>query len=384
MRILVLTSRFPEAGGKGDQIRALPFVRHLARRHEVTVLSTGSPSSAAALTDLEQIATVVLAPVERTLRALSAAGAVARGAPAQVGWMTPRRAWRVTRDLAARHDVVLAMTVRTLRGPLPAPVVLDHVDALSLNMERRARGPEAFPVRAAAAADGFLLRRHERLAATWSAAQVATAAEDAARLPADPPVLVLPQGWDGPMWEEPPGHLRDIDVIFTGYMRYPPNRAAAEWLARDILPRVRRRHPDVNAWIVGRAADTLDVAGVNVASDVPDLLGYLRRAKIAVLPLREGTGTPNKAIEAAASGTALVSTPWVVERFGLPAATAEDAEGLARGVGEYLDDETARRAAVARIHDVLQTLDWARLVARLEGALERAGSESARRERSHG
>ena len=72
--------------------------------------------------------------------------------------------------------------------------------------------------------------------------------------------------------------------------------------------------------MVGRDASSLRLSGVEVASDVPDLLAYLRRAKVAIAPLRIGTGTPYKVLEAAASGAAVVATAWAAQCFGLPAA----------------------------------------------------------------
>jgi glycosyltransferase involved in cell wall biosynthesis len=138
-------------------------------------------------------------------------------------------------------------------------------------------------------------------------------------------------------------------------MRYPPNRDAAEWFASEILPEVRRRRPGTTAWVVGRDASSLRLSGVEIASDVPDLLAYLRRAKVAIAPLRMGTGSPYKVLEAAASGAAVVATPWAAQGFGLPAA-GEGAQALARRTVELLENEALRaeqaRAglAVARRH----------------------------------
>jgi hypothetical protein len=354
VRLLVVSARFPEAGGKGDQSRAFSFIRHLTPAHEVAVVTAARASSAEAEAALRALADVEIAAPHRARRGVAGLWCLVRLCPAQVGWMMPGGAWSRTREHASKADVVLVNTSRSLRGPLPAPVVLDHVDALSLNMQRRAGGPERLPIRAAARLEAALMRRWERRVARWCTRQVATTAEDAASLPAQPRCEVIPVGWDGQAAVDERSE-RDLDVVLSGHMRYPPNRDAAEWFASEILPEVRRRRPGTNAWVVGREASSLRLPGVEIASDVPDLLAYLRRAKVAIAPLRMGTGSPYKVLEAAASGAAVVATEWAANSFGLPAA-GDGAEDLARRTVELLDDEALRaehaRAglAVARLH----------------------------------
>ena len=43
MKVLVLVTRFPHPGTKGDQSRAWSWIAQLARSHDVTVLTTGRP-----------------------------------------------------------------------------------------------------------------------------------------------------------------------------------------------------------------------------------------------------------------------------------------------------------------------------------------------------
>jgi len=379
VRVLVLSPRFPEPGAKGDQVRAFHQVAHLAAAHDITVLTAGQPSSPAERERLRALATVEIDPVGTFTRLLSALGALVRRQPAQVGWMTPAPLWRRSMALAREADVVLANTARSVRGPLSTPIVLDHVDALALNMARRAQGPERVAVRLAARVEAVLLRRWERCCAQWSAAQVVTSSEDADHLWPSPSPIVLPIVWDGEPFAERPGHVRDIDVIFTGSMRYPPNHAAAAWLAGEIVPKLHALRADVRVCIVGRDAGKLRLApGVEVAADVPDVSSYLRRAKVAVAPLRGGTGAPNKVLEAASCGAALVATPWVLERFDIAGAPAETAEEFARAIDELLADEELRRATATRALAALGAHAPGVVIARLEAVLREAGEAAAR------
>jgi hypothetical protein len=368
--VLVVSARFPEAGGKGDQSRAFSFITHLARTHEIAVLSAARGSSREAEHALRKVADVQIAAEGPLRRGLASLSDLVRLRPAQVGWMMPGGAWRRVLARARDADVVLVNTSRSLRGPLPAPVVLDHVDALSLNLRRRAGGPEGPPRRVAARVEAALMRRWERQAAGWSASQVVSAPDDAASLPPQPPCHVIPVGWDGAHAPENPG-ARDLDVVLTGNMRYPPNRDAAEWFDAEVLPAVRRLRPGTSALVVGRDASSLRLTGVEVASDVPDLVAYLRRAKVALVPLRIGTGTPYKVLEAAASGAAVVATPWAARCFGLPAGGSR-ADELAQRAVDLLEDAGLRAEQVRAGYAVAAQHRGDELARRLEELLEAA------------
>jgi glycosyltransferase involved in cell wall biosynthesis len=346
VKVLIVTARFPEPGMKGDQIRSRQLVELLAADHEVTVLTAARPSSAAVARELEALADVIAVPVGRPGRTIGALSALTRGLPAQVGWMTPPKVLRALDRAVANNDVVIVSTIRCLPRPLAAPTVLDHIDTLSSNMRQRAELERRSLLRAAALVEARLLFRHERRAAHWVAAQTVVSPIDAAALPQIPLPVVI-----GMVLELEPLEttvLRDIDVILTGDMRYPPNRDGAEWLVREIVPALRRRRADVRVVVAGRAADAqISLEGIEVLSDVPDIGDLLRRARVAVVPLRSGTGEPIKLLEAAGAGAAPVATPWVARAVGIDVDTASDAESFAAAIDRLLSDETTRAERVA-------------------------------------
>lgn len=345
MRILIVCARFPERGQKGDQLRVREHVGLLSLTHEITVVASGLPSSAAAQRELECLATVRILAPRPLARAISALTGAVRARPFQVGWMMPRKAWSVAMQAAKRSDVVLVSTIRCLPGPLSAPTVLDHVDALSVNLRQRAELERNPAMRLGARVEARLLASHEARAAGWVAAQTVISSTDALALPDRPLPVIIPASWEpsaaGGATE------RDIDVILTGNMRYPPNRDAALWLAREIAPRLRSRRPDARVVVAGRAAGELALQGVEVHSDVPDLAELLQRARVAAVPLRRGTGVPVKLLEAVANGAAVVCTPWVSRAAELDVDTAENAEEFAGAIARLLGNEALRRERLA-------------------------------------
>jgi len=354
MRILIVAARFPEPGHKGDQVRTWQQVELLAERHQLTVLTAGAPSSSQARRALEDVVDLVSVPAGATVRALSAASSSARGRPVEVGWMMPRPAMARAVALARLHDVALVSTVRCLPRPLPVPVVLDHIDALSANLAQRAQLERHGALRWAARIESRLLAEHERRVASWVAAQIVVSRLDAELLAPEPIPEVVPHVM-AVVDYDPAAATRDIDVIFTGDMRYPPNREAAVWLAGAIAPALRRRRPEVRVVVAGRAADRLGVTGVEVVSDVPDLRAVIRRARVAAVPLRSGTGVANKLLEAAAAGAAVVASPRAGAASGLDVDTAADAESFAAAIDQLLADEDLRQdravAALAGLQD---------------------------------
>jgi glycosyltransferase involved in cell wall biosynthesis len=376
LKVLVVSPRTPAAAGKGDQLRALQLTRALAARHTVEVLTTAAGARVpGAEAEVASVARLLVQRVTPAARLAGAVGALAQGRPLQVGWMTPPRAWRTVRRRADEADVVLALTVRALRGPLPVPVILDHVDALSLNMRRRAGGPEPAPLRLAARAEAALLRRWERRLARWVAVQAAISPVDARELPAPPEVHVLPNSVELPAAMPGEGQ-RDIDVVFTGNMAYPPNADAARWLSEAIAPALWRRRPEASVWVVGRAARRLALdPRIEVRADVEDVGDYLRRARLALAPLRIGTGAPNKVLEAMAAGATVVATPAAVAPFGFPPgalATADGADGLAAVADRLLADDHERRRIAEHARALVVAYGAAAQRERIEGIVRQA------------
>jgi glycosyltransferase involved in cell wall biosynthesis len=110
-------------------------------------------------------------------------------------------------------------------------------------------------------------------------------------------------------------------LLFVGPLTYEPNLFAAEWLVREILPRVRERVPGAGLTIVGEHEGVplrrLQVDGVELAGWAPDVTPHYRAAGVAVTPLHSGGGTRLKVMEALARRVPLVSTSFGCEGLDL-------------------------------------------------------------------
>jgi polysaccharide biosynthesis protein PslH len=355
VRILLVSARAPKLDGKGDQIRAAQLLADLPASDELVLIRPDTAERC----DVERRADVHRFAVSYPRRVLSTVLALTRGRPLQAGWFGPQTCVRLACDLAPTVDLVVFVTARTWCDGVTKPRVVDHVDALSLNARRR--GAASSPIlRPVWRYEGWALRRLELRIAAAARAQIVTAPEDAAALAGTPEVIPTAAPDMPEHAAEPHPDGRDIDVIFTGNMRYPPNRDAARWLVDEIGPALRAKRNDTRIAVVGRDADRVARADqVEVISDVPSLADYIRRAKVAVAPIRHGTGVSTKVMEATVEGAAVVATPSATSGIALPADAFSAATGTAdfvREITALLDDPQLRSKRVARAREHLAAI----------------------------
>lgn len=129
------------------------------------------------------------------------------------------------------------------------------------------------------------------------------------------------------------------DIIFIGGFNHRPNVDAAVWTAKEILPRLLERLPEVKIHVLGShpPREVLELQNEHfiVEGFVTDdqLQNFYRRSRISLVPLRYGAGIKGKVIEALRYGTPVVTTPIGAEGI-------EDAERVT-AVRETAEDMAA-------------------------------------------
>jgi glycosyltransferase involved in cell wall biosynthesis len=184
--------------------------------------------------------------------------------------------------------------------------------------------------------------------------------------------VVVANGYDrlGP----PPVERSGSTLLFVGNLGYPPNADAVRWFANDVLPLVRAEVPDAVFRAVGGGSGALaDVGrldGVTLTGRVEDVQAELDGAAVAVVPIRFGSGTRLKVIEALANRLPMVSTTLGSEGIGVVdgvhALLADHAKAQAAACVRLLGD----RALAANLADAGEALwadryQWKRLQAEL-------------------
>ncbi|MGA3315844.1 MAG: glycosyltransferase [Candidatus Korobacteraceae bacterium] len=142
-------------------------------------------------------------------------------------------------------------------------------------------------------------------------------------------------------------------IVYQGGMDWYPNRDALEYFVRQVLPLVQKQVPEVRLIAAGRnpapefKALFSDVTALEFTGTLPDLRPVIAKAAVAVVPLRIGSGTRLKILEAGAMRKAMVSTSIGVEGLNFEAGKeiliADDPVTFARHVVELLHDSARRK-----------------------------------------
>ena len=350
MRILACVHEAPAEPLNGFGLQVAEVFDRLADRHDVRMLaytpSYGSPLQ-------RDYVTLLPRPASTTWRWLldtrpRGADALAEGMRAAVG--------RELRDW--RPDVVHVTSGRlaALRRDLgDVPSVLAALDAWHLNVA--AKAALASPARRALLTlEGRRVRRF--LAAEYPAFDrvVVVSEEDRDALREVAPSLdpvVVPNGVDAEAFSPGQTPAREPGaVVFSGAMDYPPNEAAAAFLAREVMPAVWEGVPAAHLWLVGRlpspAVAALASDQITVTGEVDRMGPWLRRAAVYVCPMVSGTGIKNKLLEALACAAPVVCTSLACRGLtavsGEHLAVADDAASLAAEIARLLADDDAAAA----------------------------------------
>jgi glycosyltransferase involved in cell wall biosynthesis len=140
----------------------------------------------------------------------------------------------------------------------------------------------------------------------------------------------------------------ELRLLFAGNLTYRPNVEAVVLLVREVLPRLRRRLGErpLSVTLVGRASaevERLASPAVSVRGFVEDLGPLYAQADVVVAPLRTGTGTRIKLLEAFAHQVPVVATPAAAEGLafldGRHLLVRADPDGLAAAVADLATDE---------------------------------------------
>jgi polysaccharide biosynthesis protein PslH len=337
----------PEAGVTK---RTYHLLEEMARRHEVTVLSLGTPDQEARIRkqigDRCREVVFVNGRVPRWVNLLK------RIQLAVLGQSLLRHSFTSKLQDAfddlfrrERFDLVIlsAPVLSYYRRAAGVPCITDTHN-VEYDMWHRfylqARGVVA---RAYYWYQYRLLRGDELAACGEGDALLTTSERDKSVFAKDLPdqaIHVVPNGVDLDYFAPPPVEPDQKSMVFCGLMNYSPNDEGMTFFLDRVLPLIHREVPEATLTIVGsgvsrsiqrRATDRITVTGY-----VPDVRPYVARGQVYVIPLLVGGGTRLKALEAMAMRKAIVTTSVGCEGIDLvheeSALFADTPEGLAQAV----------------------------------------------------
>jgi glycosyltransferase involved in cell wall biosynthesis len=369
MKILAVLLSPPVPATAGHRVRNRSLLRALALEgHEVTVVAFASPQEidepSREFRGLCHEYHLLPAPEGSSLRRLLAVlgpkpyGAVRLTVPAMrklVGEQLAKTAF----DVILCDDCYVA-------GNIPegnrVPVVLNKHD-ITCRIVRQFASAERNPLKKLyAMLEAKKIERLEAAACNMAEAVAVCSSCDGDVLREISPVrqFVVPNVVDVEKYA-PAGGGDGRTVLFVGAMDWLPNQDGADFLVFDVLPRLRQLVPNVRVVLAGRNPSPAFISrfasfpDVSFTGTVAELRPIIARSAVCVVPLRIGSGTRLKILEAAAMAKPVVSTTLGAEgldlRHGQEILLEDKPRAFAEAVALLLTDHARASAmgAAARL-----------------------------------
>jgi len=364
MHILVVSPLLP-APTSGQNTRNFHLLKALASRHHISLLALENDtqkippdylSFLSALTDNMQ---VIALPTNSTKRRQQILGLL-RGVPHVLQTFILPEVQQALDALFAKHhfDAVLyeGMHIADYRLPENVIVILDEHN-LEFELRLRTFQQERALLRKWYNwLEGHLLKSAEIERCRRADVVLMTSEREQTimqQLLPTSKIVVVPNGVDNANFR-PADRSKEVEnsIVFTGAMGYYPNVDAVRFFAHHCWPLIRARIPSATWQIVGKnpmpeVLQLANVPGVTITGEVSDTRLYLATASVAIAPLRIGSGTRLKILEAFAMQKAVVSSSIGCEGLAVEAGqhllVADQPEAFAEAVIALLQQPEKRR-----------------------------------------
>ena len=379
MKILFLSTWYPFPPNNGSKIRAYHLLKALGANHDVTVVAFHPQDDGPALHS--NLTRVVAYPVEADpYRYVRLPQCIKYISPVPLAFWPSEAMRKATARIATEEhwDAIVAYeppVARHALGWADTPRVLEIDTSLAFQMHERYVQSSALFARVRAWASWKKAYEYERR--LFSKFQVCTvAAQQEVRFVeqmvdgTQAHVRLLSNGVDC-LRNRPVYKAIDNTLIYNGALTYSANYDAMQYFTKDILPLIRQSVADVTLTITGSTTG-VDLRGlaldgsVRLSGYVEDIRPVVGSASICVVPLRQGSGTRVKILEAMALGVPVIST-----RKGSEGLEAVDGEHLvladtpaafAEATVHLLQHPDVRQGLAARARKLVEErYDWAQI-----------------------
>lgn len=183
----------------------------------------------------------------------------------------------------------------------------------------------------------------------------------------DMPKFIIPNGVDTNFFTPSNETPEPNALVFTGAMSYIPNSDGILYFLDNIFPLITKSIPDAKLYVVGsmppkklisRASKNIIITGY-----VDDVRPYISRASVYIVPLRMGSGTRLKVLEALSMGKPVVTTNIGCEGIDLnhneTAIIADDPNFFAESVIKLLQNSSLSKRLITNGFElVTKQYDW--------------------------
>lgn len=372
---LMISPFMPDRAGTGAQQRAATLLDALRSRAEVTIWVLRGDSYFGLATIPPNTPTVFFPQSGPTAKKMG---------PSRLEWAS-RRA--IAQELGrpavlarAPFDLVMCFRLQSAVfldraegevGPLATRRITDLDDVESILVQRLARlqsRAKCYKAVAPARQVRWARRAEDKCLATHDLVLVASPIDELAlgNRSGNTPLALAPNCVEFPRAEPRQQSASSSTVLtFVGNFGYEPNTDGIEWFARYILPKISlytnfEFRIDVVGYNSHKIRKSLNhIPRIQIIGAASSLCAVYHESDIVIAPLRAGSGTRIKILEAMSYGLPVVSTPIGAE--GIQAAPGEDiiiangAVAFARSCARLMANPPLRQAIGARARSLIRT-----------------------------
>lgn len=201
------------------------------------------------------------------------------------------------------------------------------------------------------------------------------------------PQYVIPNGVDTDFFSpNPEVEAEPFTMVFTGAMGYVPNHDGMLYFLDEVFPLIRERIPEAKVYIVGSKPPAVlrkhQSESVIITGFVDDVRPYIDRASVFIVPLKMGSGTRLKVVEALSMQKPVISTSIGCEGIevldGKHLLVRDTPEQFAEAVIKLFREQNLRQRLISQGYKLVkQKYDWRVIGSSIEQAFESMLSKRA-------
>lgn len=334
MRILIISSVFPAPPTSGDKIRLFYYIQELAKRHLITLVSffRTDVDNIDALSELTDVCReVYLAKISRLKMYWNLFKHIFSFTPFIVTSYSGTNFNKLVENELNKnkYDIVFLYQIRsTLALPILSqmPKVFDITDVLYENYLQYSKRTSNIIKKVLFFWEAKKLRRYEKRVSDEMLNNYVSSKLDKSYLESagGKNIIVVKNGITSQ--NEPvlsgSDDIKKKGVIFIGNLAYPPNHEAANFILKNVWPRVESEMPPAQLYVIGLGGDKLKkrfshLKRVIFTGYVKSTDEYYNNSQIVLCPLFSGSGIRNKVLEGMARNKVVITTSNIATDLGL-------------------------------------------------------------------
>ncbi len=341
-KILFVTTRIPYPPWEGHQIRTYNLLKRVCEEHEVKLVSfvrsDEDPVHADHLRTICESVELIPIPADQSkfkLLTTILAGFMSKTPFVVRKYSAPEMEQKLNQIIENDSSDLIHFDMLPLAQYLPLcgdiPTILNDHNVESLLVERRAEATSSKLQKVFFSNQAPKLEKFEKYAIKNATEILACSQDDAeilSHMSNGKGIHIIANGVD--IEQFIPSDNVQVDhnkIIFVGGMGWFPNKDGMNFFIKEAMPLISEQNPNASLTVVGKS-DGLEIPAslrekISTTGFVDDFRPLVHEAAVYILPLRVGSGTRLKLLEAMAMGKAIVST-----RIGAEGVVLEDGKNI--------------------------------------------------------